>query len=73
MDQIGEVGPTGDAELLVRVREMDRDGLHRDEQGLCDLAVRKALSGEFGDAALAGRQRVQARENAPARACACAA
>ena len=34
-----------------------------DEQGLGDLAVDEALAGELGDSALAGCQRVEAREN----------
>ena len=37
-----------------------------DEQRLCDLAVGEALASELGDAALAGRQRVEPREDDPA-------
>src|SRR6266516_338560 len=39
-----------------------------DEEALGDLAVGESLAREFGDAALAGGQRVESREDDPARA-----
>jgi len=46
----------GNGELLVGVGEVPFDGPGGDEQVLGDIAVRQAVGGELGDAALAGRQ-----------------
>ena len=49
-----------DRELAVDAREVDLDGPLSDEEGLCDLAVGGAFSCHLGDAALAGRERLEA-------------
>src|SRR5918999_283752 len=51
-----------DPELAVDAREVDLDRLRCDEQRLGDLAVRVSLGRHLGDAALAGRERVDAAE-----------
>src|SRR6266496_3800140 len=61
----GELLAGGDREFLVDVGEVPFDGPGGDEQVLGDLAVGHAVGGELGDAALAGRQRVEPAEDEP--------
>ena len=63
-----ELAPRVELQLAEDAREVALDRACGDEQRLCDLAVGEALAGELGDAALAGRQRVEPREHDPARA-----
>jgi hypothetical protein len=55
-----ELAAAGDLELAVHAAEMRLSGLGRDEQRLCDLAIRQALGGEPRDPQLAGGQRIAA-------------
>ena len=57
----------GDGELVVGVGEVPFDGPGGDEQVLGDVAVGQAGGGELGDAALAGRQRLEPAEDGPPR------
>src|SRR5262245_4214703 len=49
----GELAPRTELELAVGTREVDLDGLHRDEQRLGDVAVAQPFGGERRDAPLA--------------------
>jgi hypothetical protein len=55
-------------QLAEDAREVTLDRACGDEEGLGDLAVGEALGGELGDAALAGRQRIEPSQNDPTRA-----
>jgi hypothetical protein len=55
-------------QLTKHAREVTLDRTCGNEEGLGDLAVREALAGELGDAALTGGQRVEPGENDPPRA-----
>lgn len=55
-----------DPQLAEDAREVTLDRACGHEEGLGDLAVSESLAGELGDAALAGCQRVEPRENDPA-------
>lgn len=52
------ITPATDAELGIGAREMDRDGVHDDDQRPGDLLVGEPLCGELGRATLRGRQLV---------------
>ena len=54
-------------QLAEDAREVTLNRAGGNEEALGDLAVGEALAGKLGDAALAGRQRVEPRENDPAR------
>ena len=64
-EDAGQLLARGDGELLVGVGEMPFDGPGGHEQVLGDFAVGQAGGGELGDAALAGRQRVEPAEDEP--------
>src|SRR2546430_7430492 len=55
-------------QLAKDAREVPLDRTRSDEEGLGNLAIGEALTGELGDSALACRQRVQARGHHSARA-----
>src|SRR6266498_2376358 len=58
----------GELQFAEDAREVALNRACRDEQRLCDLAVSEALASVLGDPALAGRQRVEPRQDDPARA-----
>ena len=64
---VREAWAAADAELAVRVAQVELDRGGGDEQRLRDLAVLRAGGRELGDPALARRQRVGARGRPPAR------
>ena len=55
-------------QLAEDAREVTFNRARGDEQHLGDLSVGEALAGVLGDTGLAGSQRVESRENDPARA-----
>src|SRR5215471_11284058 len=55
-----ELAPRADLELAVDAREVELDGLHRDEELLGDLLVAAVAGRDLGNAALARGQRVEA-------------
>jgi hypothetical protein len=61
----GELLARGDCELLVGAGEVPIDSPGGDEQVLGDVAFGQTGGGELGDAALAGRQRVEPAEDGP--------
>src|SRR3954453_4053204 len=56
-----------DLELAVDARQMHLPRLRRHEERLRDVLVRHVLRGHLGDAPLAWRQRIDARQHQPAR------
>jgi hypothetical protein len=67
-ERSGEFVSRVELQFVEDAREVTLDRARRDEEGLGDLAIGKSLAGEFGDAALAGCQRVEPCEYDPARA-----
>src|SRR5262249_12402304 len=67
-ERCSELAARGDAELSVDAREVHFERLQRYEERLRDVLVRVIGGCEFGDTALARRQRLDAREHDCARA-----
>jgi len=67
----GELFAAGDVELAKRVGEVAFDGLGRNEQHLCDLAIGGAAGRSLRDAPLGGCEGVAAGLCVASRACAC--
>jgi hypothetical protein len=62
-----EVLSGANAKLVVGIGEVILDGLRRDEQGLCDLAIRPSLRRQVGNPILGRRERFDAVGNVATR------